>query len=168
MIAKNNEGKKLKITIYSLILIFFLPMVSDSQPIGMRPWKKEARCWRASELNLSPEQAKNLDLFQQTFLRETQLLRAQLLTRRIELRELLTNPANTTESIRNKHFEVVETQSKIEEKAIEYMMKVRSLLTQEQLKLWCPEQEFPFFQRTMPSYSPMGPMPHRKSLPPEE
>ncbi len=157
-----------KITVLSLILIFLFPISSYSQSMGMRPWKKDARCWRASELNLSSEQAKGLDLLQQTYLRETQLLRAQLVTKRLEFRELLTNHAIKTEFIRIKYLEVVETQSKMEEKAIEYLVKIRSLLTQEQLKFWCPEQEFPLFQRMMPGHSPMGPMNPRKTLSPEE
>ncbi len=84
------------------------------------------------------------------------------------IRELLTNPAIKTESIRTKHLELVETQSKLEEKAIEYLVKVRSLLTYEQLKSWCPEQEFHLFQRMMPGHSPMGPMNPKRALPPEE
>lgn len=159
---------KLKITVFSLILIFLLPISSYSQSMGMRPWRKDARCWRASDLNLSSEQAKGFNLLQQTYLEETQLLRAQLITKRLEIRELLTNPAIKTESIRTKHLELVETQSKLEEKAIEYLVKVRSLLTHEQLKSWCPEQEFHLFQRMMHGHSPMGPMNPKRTLPPEE
>jgi Spy/CpxP family protein refolding chaperone len=159
---------KLKITAFSLILIFLLPISSYSQSMGMRPWRKDARCWRALDLNLSSEQAKGLNLLQQTYLEETQLLRAQLVTKRLEIRELLTNPAIKTESIRTKHLEWVETQSKLEEKAIEYLVKVRSLLTHEQLKSWCPEQEFHLFQRMMHGHSPMGPMNPKRTLPPEE
>jgi Spy/CpxP family protein refolding chaperone len=133
--------------------------------MGMRPWRKDVRCGRASELNLTSEQAKGLNLLQQTYLREMQLLRAQLITRRLEFRELLTNPAVRMESIRMKYIEMVETQSKMEEKAVEYLVKVRSLLTHEQLKFWCPEQEFPVFLRMMPGHGPMGP---KKTLPPEE
>jgi hypothetical protein len=159
---------KLKITVFFLIFIFLLPISSYAQSMGMRPWRKDVRCGRASELNLSSEQARGLNLLQQTYLRETQLLRAQLITKRLEFRELLTNPAIRMESIRMKYIEVVETQSKMEERAIEYLVKVRSLLTHEQLKFWCPEHEFPLFQRMMPGHSPMGPMSPKKTLPPEE
>ncbi len=50
------------------------------------------------------------------------------------------------------------------EKAVEYLIKVRNLLTQEQLKNWCPEQEFPSFPRMMHGPGPMGPM-HPKKPP---
>jgi hypothetical protein len=155
----------LKITTFLFILIFLLPSFSNAQPMGMRPWRKDARCGRASELNLSPEQTKGLNVLQQTYFRDMQLLRAQLITKRLEFRELLTNPAVRMESIRTKYIEVTETQSKMEEKVMEYLVKIRSLLSHEQLKFWCPEQEFPFFQRMMPGHGPMSP---KKTLPPEE
>jgi Spy/CpxP family protein refolding chaperone len=159
---------KSKITVFFLILIFLLPISSYSQSKGMKPWRKEARCWKASELPLSPEQGNRLNPLQQTYLEETQLLRAQLVTKRLELRELLTNPAIKTESIRTKYLELVETQSKMEEKAIEYLVKIRSLLTHEQLKSWCPEQEFPLFQRMMHGHSPMRPINPKRAMPTEE
>lgn len=158
-----------KIVVFPLILIFLFPIFSYGQPMGMRPWRKDVRCWRASELNLSPEQAKGLTLIQETYFKETQLLRAQLITRRVEFREFLTNPAIRMESIRAKYLDVVEAQSKIEEKAVEYLVKVRSLLTHEQLRVWCPEQEFPPPQRMMPGHGPsMGPRNPKKPFPPEE
>ena len=167
---------KPKITIFFFIFIFLLPISpSFSQPSGtksspgggMKQWKKEARCWRASELNLSSEQAKGLDLIQQTYLRETQLLRVQLFSKRLELREFLTDSTIKIEDIRPKYLEMVEIQYKMEEKAVEYLIKVRNLLTQEQLRNWCPEQEFPNFPRMMHGPGPMGPM-HPKKTPPSE
>ena len=128
----------------------------------MKKWRGEGPCWRASELNLSQEQRKSLDLVQQTYFREAQLTRAQLFTKRIELRELLTNPTARTESIRVKSLEIIELQSKQEEKAIEYLIKVRNLLTPEQLKNWFPEQEFPFFRQMMHGTDPMGPKKFRE------
>jgi len=158
----------LKITAFSLILILLLPIISYPQPMGMKPWRKDARCWKAAELNLSLEQTRGLNIIQETYFRDLQLLRAQLITKRLEFRELLTNPAVRMDSIRMKYIEATETQSKMEEKAMEYLVKVRGLLSHEQLKLWCPEQEFPFFQRMMPGHGPMGPMSPKKMLPPEE
>jgi len=158
---------KLKIVILLPILILLLsgspalsqnPSMKSNPGMGMRPWRKEARCWRAAELNLSFEQEKGLRLIQQTYLRETQLLRSQLFSKRLELREWLTNPAIRMESIRPKYMEMAEIQSRLEDRAIEYLIRVRGLLTQEQLRFWCPEQEFPLFHRMMQGMNPMGPM----------
>ena len=125
----------------------------------MRRWRGEGPCWKASELNLSQEQRKSLDLIQEAYFREAQLLRLQLFTKRLELRELLTNPTLRAETIRGKNLEIIELQSKQEERAIEYLIKVKNLLNPEQLKDWCPEQEFPRFRQMMYGTGPRGPAP---------
>jgi len=158
------------ITVTSLLFPFHI-YPSFSQPIGMKMppgmghWRGEGRCCRASELNLSQEQAKELELLQQVYFRETQLLRAQLFSKRLELREILTNPNVKIESIRSKSSEINEIQSRFEEKALEYLIKVRSLLKPEQLKSWNPEEEFPLFRRMIHGPDTMGPMRPRKNLP---
>lgn len=133
------------------------PGMKHGPGIGMSPWKGEEPCWSASELNLSQEQRKGLDLIQQTYFREARLIRAQLFTKRLELRELLVNSTVKIDSIRLKFSEIVELQSRQEEKAIEHLIKVRNLLTLEQLQNWCPEREFPLFQHRMYGAGPMGP-----------
>jgi Spy/CpxP family protein refolding chaperone len=134
----------------------------------MRMWRGESPCWKASDLDLSPEQRKNFELVQQTYYREIQLLRLQVFTKRLELRELLTNSAAKTESIRGKFSEIIELQSKQEEKVAEYLIKVRSLLTPEQLKSWCPEQDLPSYRQMMHGAGPMVPMRPGKIFPPPE
>jgi Spy/CpxP family protein refolding chaperone len=163
----------MKFKIQTLIFCFlFILTVSPafSQPSGkgMKKWRGEGPCWRTSELNLSQEQRKELDLIQQTYFREAQLLRLQLFTKRLELRELLTNPTARTESIRGKYLEIIELQSKQEEKVVEYLIKVRNLLTPEQLQNWCPEQEFPAFRQMMYGTDPTGSMRPKKTFPPTE
>ncbi len=157
-----------------LILVLFIPLIfaassSFSQPpeMGMRMWRGEGPCWRASDLDLSREQKKSLELIQQAFFREAQLLRAQLFARRLELRELFVSPTIKIELIRAKNLEIIELESKQEEKSVDYLIKVRNLLTPEQLQKWCPEQDLPAF-RHMHGGGPMGPMFQRKILPPPE
>jgi len=162
---------KLKIQLF-IVCFLFIFAVSTSFPqspgMGMKKWRGENPCWGASELNLSQEQRKSFDQIQLAYFREAQILRLQLLTKNFELRELLINPTTTTESIRVKYLEIAELQSKQEEKAIEYLIKVRNLLTPEQLKNWCPEQEFPSFRHMMHGTGPIGPMHQRKAFPPPE
>jgi Spy/CpxP family protein refolding chaperone len=169
----------MKFKLYLFFSCFLLILISSpafSQPSGMRMgpgmgirhWRGENRCCTASELNLSSDQAKELDLIQQVYFRETQLLRAQLFSKRLELREILTNPTTKIESIRSKYSEINEIQSRFEEKTIEYLIKVRNLLTPDQLKSWNPEEEFPLFRRMIHGPDPMGPMRPRKNLPSTE
>jgi Spy/CpxP family protein refolding chaperone len=165
------EVMKAKIPIFIFCFLFvFVASPSFSQPpgMGMREWRGEAPCWRALDLDLSQEQRKNLELIQQAYFRETQLLRAQLFTKRLELRELLIGPTIKIESIRAKNSEIIELQSKEEERSVEYLVKVRNLLTPEQLRKWCPEREFPAFRHRMYGTGPMGPMHPRKTFPPPE
>src|SRR4030065_2464973 len=121
---------KLKTQILVFCFLFF-PAVSPPLPqppgMGMKKWRGENPCWRASELNLSQEQRKSFDLIQLAYFREAQILRLQLLTKNSELRELLTDPTTATESIRVKYLEIIELQSKQEEKAEEDLIKVRNL-----------------------------------------
>src|SRR4030043_732833 len=156
---------KLKIQILIFCFLFILA-VSPSFPqppgMGMKKWRGGNPCWRASELNLSQEQRKSFDQIQLAYFREAQTLRLQLLTKNFDLRELLINPTTTTESIRVKYLEIIELQTKQEEKAVEYLIKVRNLLTPEQLQSWCPEQEFPFFRQMMHGTDPMGPKKFRE------
>jgi Spy/CpxP family protein refolding chaperone len=157
----------------SFFVLILLSSPAFSQPPGirigpgmeMRHWREENRGYRASELNLSPERAKELDTLQQAHFRETQLLRAQLLSKRIELREFLKNQTTRAEVIRSKCSEINELESRFEEKIIEYLIKVRNLLTPEQLMSWNPEEEFPLFRRMMRGVEPLGPMHPRRSPP---
>jgi Spy/CpxP family protein refolding chaperone len=165
----------------SFSLLILLSSPAFSQPSGMRPvpgmemryWRGENRGYRASELNLSPEQAKELDIIQQAHFRETQLLRGQLLSKRLELREFLKNQTTRIETIRTKYFEINELESRFEEKAVDYLIKVRNLLTPEQLRSWNPEEEFPLFHRMMRGVEPLGPRPPmpmspRRNPPPDK
>jgi hypothetical protein len=125
---------------------------------GMRYGRGEPTCWAASELTLSPDQAKAYDLLSRTYFQEAKRYRMELFSKRLELREYLTDPSVRTESIQAKNLEIVELQSKLEGKTTEFLIQVRNLLTQEQLKSWCPEQEFPMVQRMMDRPFRMGPM----------
>lgn len=138
---------KIYLLLLVLPLLFFLHLPPcSSQPMG-RPWRKGDPCWRASELNLSLEQRKQLESIQQLFLRETQRIRAELFSKRLEFREMLINPNIKIEKVRSKYLEIDGLQSKLEEKVVEYLIQVRNLLTEEQIKNWCPEEEFPLWGR---------------------
>jgi hypothetical protein len=136
------------ILVVSLFPYLWTVPVSSQTPAakfnaGMRSQRIEPHCGRAMDLNLSPEQMKELDQIQQSHLRETQLLRAQLFAKRIELRESLTNPAVKAELIRSKYGEIAGLELKVDERNIDFLIKLRNLLTPDQLKNWCPEKEFP-------------------------
>ena len=144
------------------------PKMRHGPGMGMRPWKREGRCPAACELNLSPNQMKVLNSLLETYDQETQFLRNDLFAKRLELRESLTDPNMGLESIRSKFLELNALESKLEEKMIDYLIKVKGLLTHEQLKLWCPEKELPFFGRRTHGPAPMEPPIPRKIHPRRE
>ncbi len=160
-------------TVLPMIAVFLLFTAASSSSqapgirFGLKPWRGEGKCWKASDLNLSQEQLRGLDALQQAFFRETQAFRAQIFAKRLELRELLTNPGTRIETIRLKFSEILEQQSRIEEKSIDYLVRVRGLLTPEQLKNWCPEFEFPAFRRMMLGPDLAEPLPPRRQPPAE-
>jgi len=157
---------KLKLLILVFLFLFLFISPSFSQPpekrhgpgMGKMHRRGETPCLRASDLNLSPDQMKELDLIQQSFYREAHPIRTELFSKYFELKEFLTNPMIKIESIHAKNAEIILLQSKLEERTIHYLIKVRALLTQEQLKIWCPEQEFPQSRRMMPGPVHLGPM----------
>jgi len=165
--------EKTGITLLVAVLLFaFFVSPSFPQPsetkmgpgpgMEMRHWRGESRCWKASDLNLSPDQLKTLDTIRQTYFQEAQRLRGELFSKRLEFREYLTNPTVKVDSIHAKSSEIIELQAKVEEKTTDYLINVRNLLTPEQLKLWCPEQELPHLRPMMDRPYPMGPRPPRK------
>ena len=91
------------------------------------------------------------------------VLRAELFLKRLELREFFANPSVKTESIRAKYAEINELQTKLEDKMVDYLIRVRSLLTAEQVSQWCPELEIPApFRHMFRGMEPMGPRPLRR------
>ena len=155
----------------SFIFVFLIVHASAQSPrmkppheMGGRHWRGEGQCPGALELNPSPDQAKALDLLSHSYLQETRRLRMELLSKRLELREFLTDPSVKGVTIHAKTSEIVELQSKLEETATDYLLKVRNLLTQEQLKNWCPEQDLFMSQRMMERPHSM---PHRPAPPNE-
>ena len=149
-----------RVSYVTLVLSFFFALIvvhASAQPpemkpppgMGMRPWRGEGRCPGALELSPSPDQAKALNQLSHSYLQETRRLRMELLSKRLELREFLTDPTVKGEAIHAKTSEIVELQSRLEETATDYLLKVRNLLTQEQLKNWCPEQDLFMSQRMM-------------------
>ena len=168
---------KSKFLVLIFLSLFFFIAPSFSQPAGPKygpemgkmPRRGDSPCLRASELNLSPDQMKELEFIHQAYFRETQPLRTELFSKYLELKEFLTNPTIKMESIHAKNAEIIQLQSRLEEKSIYYLIKVRALLTQDQLKVWCPEQEFPPVRRMMHGRGAMPPKrPHPEERPGKE
>jgi Spy/CpxP family protein refolding chaperone len=161
---------KIRIILFLSVFSLLIPFhVSHAQPagmrmkpgMGMRQWGASEHCRKAADLNLSPDQEKTLELIEQTHFSETRVLRAELFLKRLEFRESLTNPSVRVEAIRSNYGEMNDLETKLEEKTLDYLVKIRGILTSEQLKNWCPEQEISLFRRMLHGAEPTGPKPSR-------
>ena len=86
----------------------------------------------AANLNLTDDQKAELDAKRVTFAKETNPLRDQLFSRRMELRQLWAqaNPDQSKISAKQKELQAIQT--KLQEKATRFQLQCRPLLTAEQ------------------------------------
>jgi Spy/CpxP family protein refolding chaperone len=83
--------------------------------------------------NLTQEQVAEMTKLRTQFYNDTAALRGQMVTRRIELRALLTNPEATPDQIAAKQRELLQLRTQLGEKRIANQAKMRGLFTKEQL-----------------------------------
>ena len=82
---------------------------------------------------LNPEQRTKLRELQLKFNEETAQIRGGILTKRLELQSLWTNPNTDAKAIMDKEKEFRELQNQMAEKIVQYKLEVRKLLTPEQI-----------------------------------
>ena len=83
--------------------------------------------------NLTVEQSEKLATLQKTHIEETSALRTERATKNIELYQLLAQPQPKTEEILLKQKELSNLQSQLEQKCLSKELKMRQILTEEQL-----------------------------------
>jgi len=83
--------------------------------------------------NLTAEQSSKIQTLREAFLKETEPLQKDLLTKRTELRNLWSDPKTDPAAITAKQKEMFDLQSKLQEKATNVGLEIRKVLTPEQL-----------------------------------
>jgi Spy/CpxP family protein refolding chaperone len=100
-------------------------------------WKGE-RGWESGNpgrfSNLTPEQKAKSQELRRKFNEETAQLRGALLTKRIELQSLWTNPNADPKAIVDKEKELRDLQNQMKDKALQMKLEARKLLTPEQIQ----------------------------------
>lgn len=90
--------------------------------------------WGGKKLpNLSPEQKAKFDELRRKFRTENAQLLGALVTKRIELQSLWTDPKADGNAILEKEKELMVLQNQIREKAVQYRLEARKSLTPEQI-----------------------------------
>ena len=120
------------------LFILWVPFVWAQWPgeRGMGSGQGHPPCWRPDDLRLTAEQMEKLKSFQGSYLNDLSPLRNDLLNKRYELRRLILDPTSKAEDIRAKQEEAFVLETQIQEKVIDYQLKVREILTPEQFKVW--------------------------------
>ena len=85
-------------------------------------------------LNLSPEQKAKFQELRRRFTKDTAQLRGELVTKRLELRSLWTDPKADSQAILAKEREFRDIKNRMKDKIIQYKLEARSLLTPEQIE----------------------------------
>jgi Spy/CpxP family protein refolding chaperone len=100
-------------------------------------WKGE-RGWESENpgrfSNLTPEQKTKFQELRRKFIEETAQLRGALVTKRVELQSLWTNPNADPKAIVDKERELRDLQNQMKDKALQMKLEARKFLTPEQIQ----------------------------------
>jgi len=84
-------------------------------------------------LNLSSEQKAKFQELRRRFIKDTAQLRGELVTKKLELRLLWTDPKADSQAILAKEREFSDLKNRMKDKIIQYKLEFRSFLTPEQI-----------------------------------
>jgi Spy/CpxP family protein refolding chaperone len=89
--------------------------------------------WGPKVPNLTPEQKTKFQELRRKLNDETAQLKGALLTKRLELRSLWTNPSADSKAILDKENELKDLQNQMRDKIVQTMLEARKILTPEQI-----------------------------------
>jgi Spy/CpxP family protein refolding chaperone len=120
------------------LLILGVPMAGAQWPAqrGMGMGQGHPPRGLPEDLRLTAEQMDRLKSIEGSYLNDIAPLRNDLLNKRYELRRLFLDPTSKADDIRAKQEEAFVLETQIQEKIIDYQLKVREVLTPEQFKVW--------------------------------
>jgi len=106
---------------------------SQGRKFVVKGWTGKQTLGRRSTLNLTGEQKEKIADLRLTFKEETLDLRTQLTRKRLEIQKLLLEESPDLTRVYGLVGEMAPIQAEIQKKAIEFRLKLKSLLTKEQL-----------------------------------
>ena len=105
---------------------------------GQGPGSKGEHGWESDTpgrfSNLTPEQKAKFQELRRKFNEETAQLRGALVTKRVELQSLWTNPNADPKAIVDKEKELRDLQNQMKDKALQMKLEARKFLTPEQIQ----------------------------------
>jgi Spy/CpxP family protein refolding chaperone len=129
---------KKRIVIFGLVAVLFLSLTyAYAQGPGFGPGHKGMpphESWRHEERpSLTPEQKDKFQELRRKFDEETAQLKGMMLTKKLELRSLWTNPKADPKAILDKEKELRDLQNQMKDKVIQNKLEARKFLTPEQI-----------------------------------
>jgi len=91
---------------------------------------------------MTPEQTERLKSIQSSYLSDIRRLRNDLANKRYQLRKLMADPASRPYDVRKKQEEVFRLEAQIQEKMVDYQLRVKEILTPQQFKRWRYQERF--------------------------
>lgn len=118
-----------------------LPGLAQQGPTGQRgPGRGWGRCAGPEDLGLSAEQRRAVAKAEEASGDSIRTLRNQWTSKRLELQELLADSKAGEDAIRAKAKELTAVQADLQRALLEYQLRVRAVLTPDQLGRWCGGQ----------------------------
>jgi Spy/CpxP family protein refolding chaperone len=129
--------KKTIIALGLVALMLFGVTYVYAQGRGFGPGHKGGPGWESSTpgkwSTLTPEQKTKFQELRQKFNEETAQLRGNIVTKRLELRSLWTNPKADPKAIADKEKELRDLQNQMKDKMVQLKLEVRKSLTPDQI-----------------------------------
>lgn len=82
-----------------------------------------------------------MESVERRYLKDMSALRNDLLNKRYRLRRLFSDPTSKADDLRSKQKEVFVLENQIQERILDYELKVRDILTPEQFRLWVSRRQ---------------------------
>lgn len=119
------------------VMVFGVTYVYAHGPGRGPGWRGEA-CWESENpgksSSLTPEQRTKFDELRRKFNDETTQLRGALMTKRLELQSLWNDPKADPKAIAGKEKELRDLQNQMRDKAVQFKLEARNVLTPEQIE----------------------------------
>ncbi len=119
-----------------VVFVLLLAVSAHAYGPGYGP-RGRGPCWESwdsgKKVDLTSDQKAKLQDLRQKFMSETAKLRGELLTKRLELQSLWTNPKADPKAIVEKERELRDLQNQMREKGLQHQLEVRQILTPEQI-----------------------------------
>jgi len=128
------------IALVLLLWVLFIARLAAAQnpfPKMSRPslrTESHEPCWESLSPSLTEDQIKTFEGLRRAYMAEARPIRTELFALRVQLRYLLSDPSVQLRTLLGQQRKISSLQTRLDEVSLAYQIKVRSVLTKEQLE----------------------------------